>query len=223
MRDGLDTPTLELAADDVERMQAFLDGQSPIKLAVWARHEQQGVEGTLYDHHVVLGIDDRVWEEGDMPALEQGLQFPHPRTTEPTWIDPFPLSEVEPLRSFGTVLWEQTEPGPDLLDYRFTREPVGVSADALAAFGHLMRTAAPQVVRVTMTRTRLWKGETEVEADTDLCVACYFDRLGPPPGPLQAVQDAAREVGIAHDGASLERPAEPPPYATVLYEREAGS
>ena len=223
MRDGMDAPTFELPPDDVERMQAFLEGQSPIKLAVWARHEQQGADGPLYDHHVVLGVDDRVWEEGDMRALEQGLQFPHPRTTEPTWIDPFPLSEVEPLRSFGTVLWQQTEPGPDLLDYHFTREPVTVAAAALAAFRHLMPTAAPGVVRVTMTRSRLWKGETEIEDDTTLHVACYFDRLGPPPGPLPAVQEAAREAGIAHTSGSLERPAEPPPYATVLYERDAGS
>lgn len=221
MRDGLDAPTLELAADDVERMRAFLDAQSPIKLAIWVRHEQQG-DGPLYDHHVVLGIDDRVWAEGDMRALEQGMQFPRPSTAEPTWIDPFPLSEVESLRSFGTVLWEQTEPGPDPLDYRFTYEPVTVSADALATFRRVMPTVAPEVVLVTATRSRLWKGDSEIEDDTGLGIACHFDQLAPP-GPLQAVQDAAREAGIAHRSASLERPAEPPPYATVLYESDAGS
>jgi hypothetical protein len=221
MRERLDAPTLELPADDVERIRAFLDGQSPIKLAVWVRHEQQGVDGPLYDHHVVLGIDDRVWQDGDMRALEQGMHFPWPQTTEPTWIDPYPLSEVEPLRSFGTVLWEQTTSGSDPLDYRFTHEPVTVAPEALAAFRSVLPTVAPQVVRVTATRSRLWKGESEIEDDTNLCVACHFDRLGPPPGPLQAVQDAARAAGIRHSGGSLERPAEPPPYATILYEHEA--
>jgi len=219
MRDGLGAPTLELSADDVERIRAFLDGQSPIKLAVWVRHEQQGVDGPLYDHHVVLGIDDRVWQDGDMRALEQGMRFPHPQTTEATWIDPFPLSEVERLRSFGTVLWEQTTPGSDPLDYHFTHEPVAVASEALAAFRSMMPTLAPQVVRVTATRSRLWKGESEIEDETNLCVACHFDQLGPPPGPLQAVQDAAREAGIPHNGGSLERPVESPPYATILYEQ----
>jgi hypothetical protein len=223
MRDGLDAPTLELSAGDVERIRAFLDGQSPIKLAVWVRHEQQGVDGPLYDHHVVLGIDNRIWRDRDMRAVEQGMHFPWPQTPEPTWIDPYPLSEVEPLRSFGTVLWEQTTPGSDPLDYRFTHEPVTVTPEALAAFRNVMPAVAPQVVRVTATRSRLWKGESEIEDDTNLCVACHFDQLGPAPGPLQAVQDAARKAGIAHSGGTLERPGEPPPYATVLYDREAGT
>jgi hypothetical protein len=221
MREGLDAPTFELPAEHVERIQAFLDAQSPIKLAVWVRHEQQGVDGPLYDHHVVLGIDDRVWASGDMRALEQGMQFPYPRVTAPLWLDTYPASEVDPLRSFGTILWEQSVPGSDPLDYRFTHEPVEVSADALAAFRNVMPAVAPQIVRVTATRLRLWKGETEIEESTNLCASCFFDEMGPPPGPLQAVLDAAREAGIAHDGGELQRPDETPPDATVLYEREA--
>jgi hypothetical protein len=126
----------------------------------------------------VLGIDERVWQERDMRALDEGLRIPHPVTSEPTWIDLCPLSES---------------------------------------------VVASDVVRVTATRSRRWKGESESEDDTSLCVACSFDQVGPPPGPLQAVQDAAREAGIAHDGGSLERPAEPPPYPTVLYDRDADS
>lgn len=220
MREGLDAPTLELSVDDVERMRTFLDGQAPIKLAVWVRHEQQGVNGPLYDHHVVLGFGDRDWERADMRAVEQGMRFPWPHTPEPTWIDPYPLSEVEPLRSFGTVLWEQTTPGSDPLDYRFTHEPVAVASHALRTFKGLLPRVAPAVVRVTATRSRLWKGEVEVEDDTNLTVACDLDRMSAP-GPLEAVLEAAREAGIAHSGGSLERPAEPPQYATVLYEREA--
>ena len=175
--------------------------------------------GPLYDHHLVLAVDDEDWDTGDMRALDAGLHVPL-HTTEPTWIDIAPVSEVEALRSFGTVLWEQTSPGPDPLDYRFTREPVGFPAEALESFRSLVRAVAPEVVRVTATRSRLWKGEIEVEDDTTLCVACYFDRMSPP-GPLAVVQTAAREAGIAHTSGSLERPAEPPPYATVLYEESA--
>jgi hypothetical protein len=219
MREGLDAPTLELPADDVERIRAFLDGQSRLKLAVWVRHEQQGVDGPLYDHHFVLGVEDEDWETGDMRALDQGLRVPRPAMSEPTWIDLYPLSEVDALRSFGTVLWEQTAAGGDPLDFRFTHEPVAVPAAALRAFASQVRVAAPEVVRVTATRSRLWKGESEIEGDTNLSVACFFDRMSPP-GPLEAVLAAAREAGIAHDGGSLERPAEPPSYATVLYEQE---
>lgn len=218
MREGLDAPTLELPAESVEAIGAFLDGQSRLKLAVWVRHEQQGVSGPLYDHHVMLAVDDEDWESGDMRALDAGLQLPL-YTTEPTWIDIGPASEVETLRSFGTVLWEQTSPGPDPLDYRFTRESVAFPEEALEAFRRAVPLVAPEVVRVTVTRSRLWKGETEVEEDTGLCVACDFDQMSPP-GPLGPVQTAARDAGIVHTSGSLERPAEPPPYATVLYDRE---
>jgi hypothetical protein len=218
MREGLDAPTLELPAENVDVIQAFLDGQSRFKLALWVPQEQQGSDGPLFDHHLVLAVDDEDWASGDMRALDAGLRFPlHLR--EPTWIDICPVSEAELLRSFGTVLWEQTSPGAEALDYRFTHEPVRVSADAIEAFGSLMRAVAPEVLRVTATRSRLWKGETEIEDDTTLHVACWFDRLCPP-GLLQAVQKAAREAGIPHTSGSLERPAEPPPYATVLYEQE---
>jgi hypothetical protein len=218
MREGLDAPTFELPAETVAEIRAFLDGQSRFRLAVWARHEQQGVSGPLYDHHLGLAVDDEDWETGDMRALDAGLRLPL-HTPEPTWIDIAPVSKVEPLRSFATVLWEQTSPGPDPLDYCFTHEPVDLPAEAVQAFGNLVRAAAPEVVRVTATRSRLCKGEVEIEDDTNLSVACYFDQISPP-GPLQAVQQAAREAGIAHSGGSLERPAAPPPHATVLYERE---
>ncbi len=216
MREGLDAPTLELPAETVDEIRDFLDGQSRFRLAVWVRHEQQGADGPLYDHHLGLAVDDEDWATGDMRALDAGLRLPL-RIPEPTWVDIAPVSEVEPLRSIGTVLWEQTSPGPDPLDYRFTHEPVVVPAEALTTFARLVRAAAPEVVRVTATRSRLWKGDTQIEDGTNLCVACYFDRISPP-GPLGVVQEAAREADIAHSGASLERPAEPPAYATVLYD-----
>lgn len=221
IRDGLDAPTVEPSREEVEAMRAFLDGQSRIKLAVWVRHEHEAPDGPTYDHHVMLAVDDEDCATEDMRALDSGLRFPRPHSAGPTWVDLAPASEVEALRSFGAVLWEQATPGSDPLDYRFTHEPITVAPQALAAFRRMMPTVAPQVVRVTATRSRLWKGEAQIEDDTSLCVACDFDQLGPPPGPLQAVQDAAREAGIAHDGGSLELPAEPLPHATVLYERDA--
>jgi hypothetical protein len=140
MREGLDAPTLELPAETVDEIRAFLDGQSRFRLAVWVRHE------------------------------------------------------------------------------RLTHEPVVVSAEALETFGRLVRAAAPEVVRVTATRSRLWKGDMEIEDSTNLCVACNFDQISPP-GQLGVVQEAAREAGIAHSGGLLERPTDPPAYATVLYDQ----
>jgi hypothetical protein len=43
MRKGLDPPTEPVAGRELELIRAFLDGQSLIDLAVWVRHEQQGV------------------------------------------------------------------------------------------------------------------------------------------------------------------------------------
>jgi hypothetical protein len=220
MREGLDAPTLGVPAENLEKIRAFLDGQSRIKLAVWVRHEQQGVDGPLYDHHLLLGLDDEDCATGDMRALDAGMRCPLPHPTEPTWIDLYPVSEVEALRSFGTVLWEQMTPGDDPLDYRFTHEPVAFPADAVATFGELVRTAAPDVVRVTATRSRLWKGELEIEDSTGLCVACEWTRM-PSPGPLKAVLDAAQEAGIAHSGGSLVRLIDAPPDGSVLYDAEA--
>jgi hypothetical protein len=199
MRDGLDAPTFELSAEKIAEIRAYLDGQSRFKLAVWVRHEQRGVDGPLYDHHLVLAVDDEDWANGDMRALDEGLRLPALDATESTWIDIYPASEFDELRSFGIVLWEQTSPGADPLDYRFTHERVAVSAEALKAFGSLVQAVAPEVVRVTATKSRLWKGSSEVEDSTSLYVACDFERMSPP-GPLQAVQEAAREAGIAHSG-----------------------
>jgi hypothetical protein len=221
MREGLDAPTFDLPAENVQAIRKFLDGQSRFKLAMWVRHEQQGVDGPLYDHHLVLAVDDEDWASGDMRALEQGMRLPALDTTAKTWIDIYPASEFDELRSFGIVLWEQTSPGADPLDYRFTHERVAVSAEALKAFGSSVRAVAPEVVRVTATKSRLWKGRSEVEEGTSLYVACDFERMSPP-GPLEAVQEAAREAGIAHSGASLGRPVEPPGHATVLYNAEVG-
>jgi hypothetical protein len=220
MREGLDTPTHQLPADNVDEIRAFLDGQSRITLAVWVRHEQQGPDGPLYDHHLMLGVDDRDWETGDMRALDQGMRVPVLRLGGPTWIDLFPLAEAGPLRSFGTLLWERTdEPGDDLdpLDFRFTREPVTFPAEAVSEFQARMRDVAPDVRRVTARRTRLWKGEAELEDDTVLSVVWDFEREAPP-GPLQPVLDAAREAGIEHDGGELRRPQDAESGETVLYD-----
>jgi hypothetical protein len=159
MRDGLDAPTFELSAEKVAEIRAYLDGQSRFKLAVWVRHEQRGVDGPLYDHHLVLAVDDEDWANGDMRALEEGMRFPALDATEKTWIDIYPASEFDELRSFGIVLWEQTSPGADPLDYRFTHERVAISAEALKAFGSLVQAVAPEVVRVTATRSRFVEGQ----------------------------------------------------------------
>ena len=220
MREGLDAPTLQLPADNLDEIRAFLDGQSRITLAVWVRHEQQGADGPLYDHHLMLGVDDHDWETGDMRALDDGMRVPALGLGEPTWIDLFPLSEVEALRTFGTVLWERPgDPGDDLdqLDFRYTREPVTFPAEALSAFQTLVRDVAPGVVRVTARRSRLWKGEAEIEDDTTLCIVWDFER-GPPPGPLQTVLDAAHAAGIEHNGGELRRPQDAESDETVLYE-----
>jgi hypothetical protein len=220
MRKGIDAPTLELPAENVEDIRAFLDEQSRFKLAMWVRHEQAGAGGPLYDHHLVLAVDDEDWATGDIRALDAGMHLPAFDTSEKTWIDIYPFSEVDALRSFGSVLWEQVSPGADPLDYRFTYEPVAVSAETLRAFQHAVCAIAPEVVRVTATRSHLWKGDTEIEDNTNLCVACDLDRISPP-GPLRVVQEAARDAGIVHSGGTLDQPGEPPPYATVLYTKVA--
>ena len=203
MRPGLGAPAFELPAENVDAIRAFLDGQSRIRLAVWVRHD----EGGAPDHHLVLGIDDEDWRAGDMRALEEGMQLPGLATSEPTWIDLFPVSEVETIRSFATVLWEQGSPGADPLDYRFTREPF--TPDAVALHSFTARVASDRAIRsVGATVQLLWKADELVDESVQLVV----DTLD-----LTSAMDAARETILADRrafGATTGRPEA----GTILYE-----
>jgi hypothetical protein len=186
MRDGLDAPTFELPPENVGEIRTFLDGQSRFKLALWVRHEQSGVDGPLYDHHLVLAVDDEDWATGDMRALDEGMRLPALNTKEPTWIDIYPISELDGLRSFGAVLWEQGSPGADPLDYRLTFEPFRPDPEALEQF--LARLAALSAVRrVGAGVSRLWKGDEEIKSEARLFVDAPFEA-----DALMSVADAAR-------------------------------
>ena len=191
MRESLDAPTFELPSETIEQVRAFLDAQSRFKLAVWVRHEQQGVDGPAYDHHLVLAVVDDDWAAGDMRALDAGMRPPLLSMSEPTWIDIYPLSEVEELRPFGIVLWEQTSPGDDPLDYRFTFEPFEPDPEAVERLAALV---APLVGvrRIGADVSRLWKGDEEIES----CVRLFVD------APVEAnvlmpAVDAARASVLA--------------------------
>ena len=211
MREGLDAPTFELPARNVEEIRAFLDRQSRLKLAVWVRHEQRGVAGPLYDHHLVLGVDDEDWATGDIRALEDGMRLPALDTREPTWIDIYPVSEVADLRSFSTVLWEQSTPGDDPLDYRFTFELFEPDSEAVERFGALIG-ALPAVRCVGADMARLWKGDDEVDSSVRLLVDAPSEA-----DALRPVVDAARAsvlAGQTNFGAGIGRPEDS---MTILY------
>ena len=108
----------------------------------------QGGEGPVYDHHLMLGVDDDRYEAGDMAALERGIET---ECSLPGWVDVFPLTEVQQLRGFGSVLWERSgdpDEALDPLDFRSTWEPIDVSSQSLETFAGLLSNAAPAVVRV---------------------------------------------------------------------------
>jgi hypothetical protein len=213
MRDGLDRPAFELPAANVQEIRSFLDGQSRIQVAVWVRHEQQGVDAPLYDHHLVLGVADEDWESGDMAALERGLELPALDTREPTWLDIFPVSEVDALRAFGTVLWEQTSPGADPLDYRLTYEPFVPDPAAAERFTALLA-EQPAVRCVGATVETLWRGDDRVKRSVCLYVDGVIRH-----DVLPIAVDAARTsvlAGWTSHSATLGRPKDGA--ATILYE-----
>ncbi|HET7567570.1 MAG TPA: hypothetical protein VFJ91_06235 [Gaiellaceae bacterium] len=219
MRERLDGPTSELPEEDVQALRAFFDGQVRVKLAVWVRHEQGRPGDPLYDHHLMLGVDDADYEAGDMWALELGMRLPGLRFSEPSWIpDIFRLSEVEALCSFGTVVW-RFEPaastGDDALDYRFTYEPDPVDPVAAERFAALLA-ARPGIRRVESTLRRLWKGDEELELHTQLYVTA--DGVH---DALRVVVEAARSSGVltaTNVGSSLGSVPDPRVRTTVLYE-----
>ncbi len=212
MREDLDAPTLELPPEKVEAVRTFLDGQSRIKLAVWVRHEQQGVDGPMYDHHLMLGVEDHDWATGDMRALEDGMRLPPLSMSEPTWTDIYPRSEVDGLRSFGSVLWEQTSPGDDPLDYRFTFEPFEADPEAVARFTARLA-GLPAVRRVGGEVSRLWKGDEEIKSEARLVVDAPFEA-----NALMPVADAARSSVLAGWSSHSVEIGAPHDSMTILYE-----
>ena len=215
MREGLDAPAFELPPTNVQEIRAFLDGQSRFKLAVWVRHEQLGADGPMYDHHLLLAVDDEDWETGDMRALEDGMRLPGLDTREKTWIDIYPLSEVRAVCAFGTILWEQTSPGDDPLDYRFTFESFAPDPGAVERFASLVASVAP-VRCVGADVVRLWKGDDQIDSHVRLLVDAPFGA-----DVLRSVVDAARAsvlAGRLAHSAGLGRPVDS---MTILYESVA--
>jgi hypothetical protein len=217
MREGFDAPTDALPEEDVRALRAFFDRQSRIKLAVWVRHEQRGVDGPIYDHHLAVGVADEDYVSGDMRALELGMELPGLRFDGPTWMpDIFALSEVEALRGVGTVVWQGGDAG-DPLDYRFTWEPLDADADARERFAALVD---PLPIRsVEAARERLWKGGEEVKVTDQL-----FVEADPGRDVLSTVHDAARTaklVGTTGSSSTLGRPRDPRIRTATLYEASA--
>jgi hypothetical protein len=218
MRDGFDAPQLQLPAEDVRALGEFFDGQSRVQLAVWVRHEQRGVDGPLYDHHLVLGIDDEDYASCDVWALELGMPVPGLRFSEPQWLDIFPLSEVEQLRSFA-VVWEhdpERSTGDDPLDYRLTWEPYEADPRAAARFVEHLR-SKPGIRRVEGAYERLWKGSTEVRTG----VALYVDAEPTVRNALSIATDTARDTGLidaSNQRASLGLPRDERVRTATLYE-----
>ena len=214
MRAGLGTPLVELPPENAEEIRAFLDGQSRVKAAAWARHEEPGPDGPQApDHHILLAVDDEDWATGDLVALEEGIELPPLRISGPTWIDFFPVSELADARGFATLLWEQAAPGADPLDYRFTYEPFVPDTASLARFAALLD-ARPSVRSVLGTVQKLWKGDRLVEETVRLFVGASR----PPNDVLSFVHDAARDTvlaGRSSHGATLGRPRHEP--TAVLY------
>jgi hypothetical protein len=210
MRTGLHPPRETIAAEELHRIRSYLDGQSRIDLAVWVMHEHQGAEGPLFDHHLMLGIPDDDYETGDPGALELGIELP-----QPGWLDVFPLSEVEELRTFGTVVWErgdQPRTG-DPLDFRLGWEPLEVEPDVADAFTKLVR-SVDNVLRIDGTLERLSKNGAEIR-QMRLLYVDFEDRR---PDDFDRVKSAAREAGLGVTGMSAGLPANPEIRTSRLYE-----
>ena len=217
MREGLDAPTESMSQEELNGVRSYLDSQARVDLAVWVRHEQQGVDGPLYDHHLMLGVPDDDYAAGDMWALERGIEL-----RQPGWLDIFPLSEVAALRAFGTVVWERGDRprSGDPLDFRFTWEPLDVNDADAETFAELVR-AVEVVDRVEGTVERLWKNGAEIERSVQLFIEFRHRR----PHDFEQVQNAARKAGLTPKGVSAGMSAGLPRHPDVrtskLYEAAA--
>jgi hypothetical protein len=218
MRAGLGTPLVELPQGNVERIRAFLDGQSRVKAAAWARHEEPGPDGPQApDHHILLAVEDEDWAAGDIVALEDGIELPTPEISGQTWVDFFPVSELGELSRFATLLWEQTTPGDDPLDYRFTYESFAPDRASLARYAALLA-EQPAISSVRATVQKLWKGDRLVEERVQL----FVEAGRPLNDVLTIAHEAAKETvlaGRSRHGATLGPPRGEP--TATLYEASA--
>jgi hypothetical protein len=199
LREGLCAPAVEPPPALVRQLAAFLDGQSRIRLAAWIGHEH----GRDVDEHLLFGIDDRDWRESDLRALDHGLE--REVIGFHAWLDVFSVVDADAVRADGIVLWEQTSPGGDPLDYRFTYELLDPGSAMLARFGALLE-AEPAIRGVAGTVQKLWKGEALVEESVQLAVdARSF-------APALAIVDAAARdtilVGRDNHGSTLGPPSD---------------
>ena len=212
LREGLGAPHVQLPTPTVDEIRAFLDGQSRIKAAAWARHLEPENPPDHTDHHLMLAVADDDWANGDIRALDNAIPLPFLGTVGPTWQDFFPVSELPEVRAFATILWEQTAPGADPLDYRYTYEPFHPESTAVARFGALLA-AEPAIRRVDAVLEKLWNGEALVEERVELYVAAGIQS-----NALHTAMEAAKDTvlaGRSSYGAQLGRPRTD---ATMLYE-----
>ena len=197
-RSGLVAPTETVPQEDLARMREYLDVQSPIALAVWVRHGHPGSDGPGFDHHTMLGVADERFDRGDMQAFEYGIER---ECSFPGWLDVYPCSEVEPLRSFGHVLWERegsAADGLDPLDFRSTWEPLQIRSSQEEAFAGLMRRVSG-VRRVEAAVWQLWKGDRQL----DTSVQFHLDFSERRPHDFEEVRRALDEAGIRAPSTSM--------------------
>jgi hypothetical protein len=220
IRRPLHAPTEFPSDDKVARARAYLDGQSRIDLAVWVRHEQRGVDGPLYDHHMMLGLADDDYENADPDAILFGLE--REMGYLGGWTDLFPLSEVETLREVGHILWERDGrpiEGLDPLDFRWSFEatplPEGLRAVIEAAVEDL-----PAVMGIEVTQARLWKAGREVWTQARVFVIADEAR-GHVRNVVTPIAELLAPYFPLNRAVSLGRPVDPRVETTTLFSRAA--
>jgi hypothetical protein len=220
MRSPLHPPTELPSDEEIATIRAYFGRQSRIDLAVWVRHEHQGVDGSVYDHHLMLGMEDADYDRAHPDAILFGIEREAGRLGG--WADLFRLSEVEKLREFGYVVWEcdgRPTEGLDPLDFRYSFEAIAAPA-GLAALVEAAVEDLPAVVRVELTHEQLWKDDREVWAQTRVFVVADEER-GPVGSVVNAVDELLAPFFPLNRGLSLGRSADPRIETTTLFHRAA--
>ncbi|MDP9261988.1 MAG: hypothetical protein M3O89_08470 [Actinomycetota bacterium] len=219
MRSPLHPPTELIPEQRIASIRAYLERQSRIDLAVWVRHEQKGVDGPLYDHHLMLGMDDADDNRGHPDAILFGVEN---EGLSAGWVDLFPLSEVEKLREFGYVVWERdgrSIEGLDPLDFYWSFEAIPPPGGLVAAVAAAVEDV-PAVVRVELTRQCLCKADREVWIQTRVFVVDDEAR-GSAGNVVKTISELLAPFFPSNRGVSLGRSVDPGVATTTLFNRSA--
>jgi hypothetical protein len=179
-------PAEPLDDDDRVKAVAFLEGQARFELAVWVGYRTG--PGHNADHELKLRLRGNRPGRDGLRTLFWGVSY---SLGTRCYVGVPTHAEMRKIRRAGELTWERREPPPegaDPLDFRLSREPVELPGALRQQIKAAME-AFPEVHRVRIARTKMWKSDELFRENVVAAVECDGRTTGPgdPVGALAEI------------------------------------